>query len=288
MIVVTGATGKLGTLILNALLARMPAERIGASTRDPDKAEGLARAGVRVRHGDFADGASLHHAFEGATQVLLVSSNAEAYGGDTLAQHRAAIEAARDAGVQRIVYTSHMGASTTSAFRPMHNHAATEAMLSSCGVPWTALRNGFYAEAGAAILGDVRQTRTVAAPVDGRVSWTAHADLAAAAAVILSEQGLFDGPTPALTAGEALDMQDLVELAAELIDVPVERRVVDDDAFRSQTIDRGVPAAYADIQLGLFRASRAGEFARVDPTLGRLIDRAPISMRDVLATRLQP
>ena len=67
MIVVTGATGKLGTLILNALLARMPAERIGASTRDPDKAEGLARAGVRVRHGDFADGASLHHAFEGAT-----------------------------------------------------------------------------------------------------------------------------------------------------------------------------------------------------------------------------
>jgi len=287
MIVVTGATGELGAQIVQQLLARVSANRIGASTRDPGKAEALAEAGVRVRRGDFADPASLRGAFEGASQVLIVSSNAEAYGGDTLAQHRAAIDAACDAGARRIVYTSHMGASATSAFRPMHNHAATEAMLSTCGVPWTALRNGFYAESGAAIVGKVRDTQAVTTPADGKVSWTAHADLAAAAAVILSQEGRFDGPTPALTAPEALDMDDLAALAAELIGAPVERCLVEDGEFRSQAIGRGVPEAYADIQLGLFQAARAGEFAETTPTLADLIGRTPTPMRDVLAARLQ-
>lgn len=287
MIVVTGATGQLGAQIVQKLLGHMPAYQIGASTRDPVKAEALAEAGVRVRRGDFADPAGLRDAFEGASQVLIVSSNAEAYGGDTLAQHRAAIDAACDAGVRRIVYTSHMGASATSAFRPMHNHFATEAMLASCGVPWTALRNGFYAESGAAIIGNVRDTRAIMAPADGKVSWTAHADLAAAAAAILAEEGSFDGPTPALTAPEALDMNDLAELAAEFIGAPVKRRVVGNDEFRSHAIGRGVPEAYADIQLGLFQAARNGEFGEVSSALADLIDRTPITMRDVLAVHLQ-
>jgi NAD(P)H dehydrogenase (quinone) len=287
MIIVTGATGQLGAKIVQELLGRMPAHQIGASTRDPTKAEALVKAGVRVRRGDFADPASLRDAFDDASQVLIVSSNADAYGGDTLAQHRGAIDAACDAGARRIVYTSHMGASATSAFRPMHNHAATEAMLASCGVPWTALRNGFYAESGAAIIGNVRDTRAFTAPADGKVSWTAHADLAAAAAAILAEESPFDGPTPALTAPESLDMDDLAELAAELIRAPVERRVAGDDEFRSQAIGRGVPEAYADIQLGLFQAARAGEFAEVSSTLADLIGRTPITMRDVLAAHLQ-
>lgn len=287
MIVVTGATGKLGGQIVQQLLVSMPADQIGASTRDPRKAVALAKAGVRVRRGDFADPASLREAFAGASQVLIVSSNAEAYGGDTLAQHQAAIEAACKAGARRIVYTSHMGASATSAFRPMHNHAATEAMLATCGVPWTALRNGFYAESGAGIIGNVRDTRAIIAPADGKVSWTAHADLAAAAAVILSEEGRFDGPTPALTAPEALDMEELAGLAAGLIGAPVERRVLEDDEFRSQAIGRGVPEAYADIQLGLFKAAHAGEFAVVAPTLADLIGRTPIAMRDILAAHLR-
>ena len=103
MIVVTGATGQLGHAIVLQLLERMPADGIGASVRDPDKAAGLAQRGVRVRHGDFDDAASLAHAFEGATQVLVVSSNARARGVDALAQHRTAIDAASAAGAARIV-----------------------------------------------------------------------------------------------------------------------------------------------------------------------------------------
>ena len=94
MIVVTGATGKLGGQVVQQLLHKLPADQVGASVRDPEKAEAMSRRGVRVRQGDFDAPDSLAAALEGATQVLIVSSNARAYGGDPVAQQRAAIEAA--------------------------------------------------------------------------------------------------------------------------------------------------------------------------------------------------
>lgn len=103
MIIVTGATGQLGHLIVQQLVHRVPAHEIGISVRDPEKAANLRALGIRVRRGDFADPRSLPHAFEGATQVLIVSSNARAYGGDPLAQHRSAIDAARTVGARRII-----------------------------------------------------------------------------------------------------------------------------------------------------------------------------------------
>ena len=158
MIIVTGASGQLGHAIVEKLAGLVPAGGIGASVRDPSRAQDLAALGVRVRQGDFEDPASLTHAFEGATQVLMVSSNAASRGGDALAQHRVAIAAAREAGARRIVYTSHMAASPNSAFRPMHDHAATEAMLARSGLAWTALRNGFYAASGLAIMAEAFKT----------------------------------------------------------------------------------------------------------------------------------
>ena len=140
MIVVTGATGKLGKLIVEELASRMAPEKIGVSVRDPEKAADLQQRGIRVRHGDFAQPSTLSHAFAGASQLLMVSSNARVYGGDPLVQHRAAIAAARDAGVKRIVYTSQIASSESSAFPPAWDHAATEAMLASSGLAWTALR----------------------------------------------------------------------------------------------------------------------------------------------------
>ena len=135
-------SGKLGSRVVECLLGDPSAGPIAVSTRDPDKAGDVARRGVRVRRGDFGDPDSLPSAFEGASQLLIVSSNAAAHGGDPIAQHRAAIDAAQAAGVHRIVYTSHMGASHSSAFAPMRTHAATEDMLRTSGMEWTALRNG--------------------------------------------------------------------------------------------------------------------------------------------------
>jgi len=273
MIVVTGATGLLGGAVVERLLARRPAEEIGVSVRDPTKAAALADRGVRVRRGDYDDAASLAHAFAEADQLLLVS--AAATGETALRQHRTAIDAARRAGVRRVVYTSHMGANPASAFAPMVDHAATEALLADSGLAFTALRNGFYAASGRMLLGRAFETGEVAAPADGPVSWTAHDDLADAAAIVLTEEGRFEGPTPPLTGSAALD---LAGLAAEALGRPIRRTVLTDAQYRE-----ALPEPVAELLLGMFAASRVGEFAAVDPTLGELLGRPPLTVRDVLA-----
>ena len=274
MIVVTGATGLLGGAVVERLLGKVPAAEIGVSVRDPAKATALAERGVRVRRGDYDDAASLAHAFEGAEQLLLVS--AAATGEPALRQHATAIDAARAAGVRRIVYTSHMGANPATAFAPMPDHAATEALLEASGLAFTALRNGFYASSGRMLLGQAFETGELAAPSDGPVSWTAHDDLAEAAAIVLTDEGRFEGPTPPLTGSAALD---LAGLAAEALGRPIRRTVLTDAQYRE-----ALPEPVAEMLLmGLCAASRAGEFAAVDPTLGELLSRPPLTVRDVLA-----
>lgn len=287
MIVITGATGQLGRLLVEQLVRRVPARQVGASVRDLGKAAALEALGVRVRQGDFNDPASLRHSFEGAEQVLIVSSNARAQGGDSLAQHRSAIDAARAVGARRIAYTSHMGASARSAFPPMLDHAATEDMLRLSGLAWTALRHGFYAASGIARMEEALKTGVLEAPADGKVSWAAHADLAEAAAIIMAHEGRYDGPTPPLTGAEALDLADLAGIASALLQRPVHRHTIGNEDLRAKIVARGAPGPAVDIALGLYTASRNGEFAQVDPTLERLLGRRPMAMRDLLATMVR-
>jgi uncharacterized protein YbjT (DUF2867 family) len=170
----------------------------------------------------------------------------------------------------------------------MLTHTATEDMLGRSGLAWTALRNGFYASSGLQLMGDALQTGVIDAPTDGKVSWTAHADLAEAAALILADEGRYDGPTPPLTGSQSLDLTDLAALASALQARPVRRQVISDDDLRAKMAVRGLPERVADISLGLYRASRQGEFAAVDPALARLLGRPPILMRDILKASLSP
>src|ERR1019366_1309994 len=230
------------------------------SVRDPEKAQGLAEQGVRVRRGDFADAASLAHAFEGASQVLIVSSGTT--GGTAVGQHRTAIDAAKAAGAGRILSTSHMGANPSSPFPPMPDHAATEAALRESGVAFTSLRNGFYATTTLWLLGAALQTGELVAPEDGPGSWTAHADLAQA---------------------EAIDVAGAAATAAELTGRPIRRVVVPESEYRAGLIARGLPEPAVDMQMGLFAASRLGDFAAAAPTLARVIGRPRPPVRAVLA-----
>ena len=192
MVVVTGATGALNGATVDHLLERLPADEIAVAVRDTAKARRFADRGIEVRHGDYADPASLPAAFAGADQLLLVSSNdPEA---DAVALHRNAIEAAVAAGVGRILYTSHQGAAPDTPFGPGRDDAATEQLLADSGVPWTSLRNGFYAHSLAWLLGPWRETGRITVPADGPVSWTAREDAAEAAAVILASKADYDGP----------------------------------------------------------------------------------------------
>ena len=176
-------------------------------------------------------------------------------------------------------YTSHQAANPSSAFVPARDHAATEALLQSSGVPYVSLRNGFYAESALYQLGGVKETGKIALPEDGPVSWTARADLAEAAVAALIQTDLFDGISPPLTSAQALDFADITQIAGEILGRDIVRETVSDDAYRASLIAHGLPLSMAEALGTLYTASRAGEFATVDPTLASLLGRPPISMR---------
>jgi len=281
MIIVTGATGKLGRRTVERLLERVPADLVGVSVRDPRKAQDLAERGVRVRQGSFDDPASLIHAFEGAEQLLLVSLDRT--GEECVTGHRTAIDAAVQAGAGRILYTSQTAAAHDSRFPACRDHARTEDLLRATGLPWTALRNGFYASSALQFLESARHTGDIALPADGPVAWTGHDDLADATAAILAEERRFDGPTPPLTSAAALDFDAVAEIASRTTGRPFTRTVIPHDTFREQALAHGTPAPIADLILSIFAAARNGEFSTVDPTLAELIGREPATFDTLLA-----
>jgi uncharacterized protein YbjT (DUF2867 family) len=235
---------------------------------------------VRVRRGDFTDPSSLAEAFEGANQVLIVSANLT--GEAAVAAHVAAIDAARAAGAGRILYTSHQAAADDSVFEPMPDHAATERYLAATGIPFTALRNGFYAGTVPLLLGSALDTGELIAPADGPVSWTAHADLAEAAAIILADEGRFDGPTPPLTAPDALDLAGIAAILTEQSGRTIRRVVAEDSEWAASLVAHGVPEERAAMLLGMLRAARRGEFATATGELASLLQRPAIPVRSIL------
>jgi uncharacterized protein YbjT (DUF2867 family) len=279
VIIVTGANGRLGRGVVEHLLDRLPAAQIGVSVRDPEKARALAERGVRVRQGDFADPSSLAHAFEGASQVLIVS--VDALGEEAVNRHRAAIDAAVKAGAGRIVYTSQMAASHDSSFVPARDHAVTEDHLAGTGVPFTSLRDGFHASSAVQMLGANSTDGTLAVPADGPVAWTDVADLAEAAAVILSGGATFEGPTPPLTAQATHALAEVAKMAT-VAGRPVVPEQLGDDDYRSRLRQRGLPAIAVEMMFGYFLAARAGEFAETDSTLTDLLGRPPRTLASVL------
>ncbi len=284
MIAVTGGNGQLGRGVVEALLSRCPADLIVATVRDPAQAEGLAACGVRVRSGDFSDRAGLSAAFAEVAQVLIVSVNK--LGLEARQMHRDAIEAARDAGAQRVLYTSHMAARLDSPFAPAVDHAVTEAFLADGSGSFTSLRHGFYAESALHMMGPDWRDGEIRVPEDGPVSWTVRDDLAEADAAVLAGEGRIDGVTPPLTAAEAVTMSDLAAIASQLTGREIKRVTVSDGEWRDAKIAAGVPELMAEMLLGTWRAARRGDFAAVDPTLGALLGRPPQTMKDVLGKLL--
>lgn len=280
MILITGANGRLGSQIVDRLLEHVPADTVGVSVRDPSQAAGLAARGVRVRAGDFTDPRSLEHAFEGADRVLVVSALIRGPG--AAEANIAAIDAAAAAGASHILYTSHQAASADSLFLPQHTHAATEAHLAAQAVPFTSLRNGFYASTLEHYAPAALETGRLVVPVSGAFSWTAHADLAEAAVAILTS-GTPEGITEPLTGPDALDFAAVAEILSNLSGRTIEHVPVSDEDWKAGAVAGGMPAPAADFTLGMFQASRRGEFAVTGPALETLIGRETTSTRTVVA-----
>jgi NAD(P)H dehydrogenase (quinone) len=184
MIVVTGASGQLGRLVIQSLLSKVPASDIVAAVRNPAKATDLIALGVQVRQADYSKPETLDAAFAGAEKVLLISSSEV---GQRTAQHKNAIDAAKRVGVQLIAYTSLLNATGT-PLALAEEHLATEAYLKATGVAHVVLRNGWYTENYLASIPPALQHGAfIGSAGEGRIASAARADYAEAAAVVLTQ-----------------------------------------------------------------------------------------------------
>ena len=214
-LLVTGATGQLGSLVIDALLETTPAAGIAGLVRQdrnggPSKADHLKTRGVETRDGDYDDLASLRSAFAGIERLLFISSSSM---DERVAQHRNVVEAARSAGVSLIAYTSVLHADR-SPLGLAEDHRRTEALLAASGIPCVLLRNGWYTENYMASLpAALAHDALLGAAGDGRIASAARADYAIAAAAVLVSGEDQAGRTYELAGDTAYT---LAELAAEV------------------------------------------------------------------------
>ena len=280
-IVVTGATGKLGHLVVESLLERgVPAAEITATGRSTDKLADLAARGVTVVVADYTDPASLDAAFAGATKVLIVSSNDF---NDRAGQHRGAIDAAVRAGVGHVVYTSGPRA-TTSSMLLMSDHRATEENLAASGLTTTILRNGWYVENYTGQVPTYLEHGMVGSAGEGKVSLALRSDLAEAAAVVLTTDG-HEGKVYEL-GGDAVTLTELAAIISDVTGTTVTYTDVPVEAFAEILAGAGLPEPVADIFADVDRSISQGELY-VDPSdLATLLGRPATPVADAVKAAL--
>ncbi|MET0433694.1 MAG: SDR family oxidoreductase [Cellulomonas sp.] len=282
-IVVTGATGHLGRLVVTHLLADgVPADRIVAAGRRTGTLADLAGRGVRVAALDYGKPETIAAALEGAETVLLVSGSEV---GQRVEQHRAVIDAAKAAGVGRLVYTSAPKADT-SPLVLAPEHKATEEILRASGLTFTILRNGWYTEN---YLGDVQQARETGEIVgsfgDGRVASAPRDDFAAAAAVVLRTEG-HDGAVYELSGDEAWGFDELAAAASEVLGRPVVYRAVSPEQRAADLAAAGLDEGTVGFVVALEANTREGLLAETSGDLSRLIGRPTTPLVDALRAAL--
>ncbi|WP_411906652.1 SDR family oxidoreductase [Rhizobium mayense] len=282
MYAVTGATGQLGRLVIEALLKTIPANRIVAAVRNPAKASDLAERGVIVREADYSRPDTLGPALAGVEKLLLISST-EVDG--RLPRHRAVIEAAGRAGISLIAYTSMLHADTSPA-RLAIEHRQTEEVIAASGLPAVILRNGWYTENHLmALPAALEHGAFVGAAKDGRFSSAARQDYAEAAAVVLATDGHV-GKTYELAADQAFT---LAELAAE-VSRQSGKAVVYNDLSEIAYLDvltgAGLPGDLAALLADADAAASRGALFGGGGVLGRLIGRPTTSMQSLVAAAL--
>ncbi|GAB3160290.1 SDR family oxidoreductase [Microbispora hainanensis] len=283
MIVVTGASGHLGRLVVEELAGHVPASHIVAAVRSPQKAADLAERGVQVREADYDRPDTLGPAFKGAAKVLLISGSEV---GRRVGQHKAVVDAAKAAGVELLAYTSILHADTTPlGLAP--EHKATEEYIRASGVPFAFLRNGWYHENYVATARQAVQSGVIAGSArDGRVASAARADFAAAAAAVLTGDG-HRSAVYELTGDVAWSLPELAALVSELSGAPVEYRDLPVAEYAKILEAHGLPEPVAAMFAQTDAGIADGWLGATPGDLSRLIGRPATPLRDTLAEALK-
>ncbi|WP_079436521.1 SDR family oxidoreductase [Zoogloea sp. LCSB751] len=283
MIVVTGASGQLGRLVIENLLQTVPAAQIVAAVRTPAKVADLAARGVQVREADYNRPETLAAAFAGADKLLLISSSEV---GSRLPQHRAVIDAAKRAKVGLIAYTSLLHADTSPL--PLGaEHKATEQLIVEAGLPAVILRNGWYTENYLASIPPALQYGVVLGSAgEGRIASAARADYAAAAAAVLTRDGQA-GKVYELAGDESYTLAELAAEIARQSGKAVAYQNLPEADFKAALLGAGLPeglaALLAESDIG---ASKGGLFDD-SHQLSQLIGRPTAGLAALVKAALQ-
>ncbi|WP_218313424.1 SDR family oxidoreductase [Halomonas sp. 18071143] len=282
MIVVTGATGQLGRLVIDALLKRVPAEHIVAAVRNVEKAQPLAELGVHVRQANYDDPDSWQAALQGAEKVLLISSSEI---GQRVDQHRAVIEAAKRQGVALLAYTSLLHADS-SPLGLAQEHRETEALIHASGVPYVLLRNGWYTEnytQGAP--GAVAQGALFGCADEGRIASAGRADYAEAAAIVLASDQHRE-PVYELAGDSAYTLGELAAVIARQSGQRVDYVNVSEADYVSALQQAGLPKEFASVLADADRGVAKGALLDEGHQLSQLLGRPTLSLEEAVKQAL--
>ncbi|MFB7782549.1 NAD(P)H-binding protein [Streptomyces vinaceus] len=281
-IVVTGATGALGRLVVEDLLNRVPAERVAVVVRSEEKAADLAERGVEVRVADYDLPETLAGAFRPGDRVLLISGNEV---GRRVPQHLAVIAAAQAAGVAQLAYTGILGGPEAD-FDLAAEHKVTEQAILDSGLPYTFLRNGWYHENYTGQLGTALEHGAVVGSAgEGRIASAARADYAAAAAAVLTGEGHLN-QVYELSGDSAWSLAEYAAEVAAQTGKEVAYSEVPAEAHLSILTGAGVPEGFAAILVDVDAAISRGRLAHTGGDLSRLIGRPTTPVAHAITSAL--
>ncbi|EGG46685.1 SDR family oxidoreductase [Streptomyces griseoaurantiacus] len=281
-IVVTGATGHLGRLVVEQLLEKVPAGQVTAVVRDESRAADLAARGVRLAVADYNAPETFDGLFSAGDKVLLISGNEFAKG--RVQQHKVVIEAARAAGVALLAYTSAPASLTASL---ADDHRGTEEALLASGLPYALLRNGWYHENYTEQLGTVLEHgAVVAAAGEGRLSSAARADYAAAAVAVLTGEG-HENKTYELGGDEAWSFAEYAAEISRQTGKEIRYTPVSTEQYAAILTGAGVPGPFAEMLANVDAAIAEGELEVTTGDLSHLAGRPTTPLADAIAVALK-
>lgn len=278
-LLVTGATGKLGSKVVEELLKTVPAEQLAVSVRNPEKAEQLRARGVEVRHGDFDQPETLATAFSGIDRLLLISADGD--NETRIRQHSDAVAEAERAGVKFIAYTSIGNAQESSNFLAP-THKATEEAILKTGIPYSFLRNNWYLEnESSSIQGVLAGAPWVTSAGNGKVGWAVQQDYAQAAATVLT--GTNHENTIYELSGTLLTQDEIAAELSAVLGKEVVVQHVEDTDYADIMKQAGVPEFLLPMLVNIQKDIREGTLAIESNDFDKLLGRPVTSLREGLA-----
>ncbi|HWU64674.1 MAG TPA: SDR family oxidoreductase [Ensifer sp.] len=282
-LLVTGASGQFGRLVIKHLLEtqRVAPGSIVAASRDPAKLADFAAKGVKTVAADFEKPATLAAAFKGVNRLLLISTDALGQPGLRLSQHKAAIDAAKAAGVGHIVYTSMPGPEDSLvSFAP--DHLGTEEAIKASGLSYTILRNSWYFENLIGSLANaLKSGQWFTSSNGGKNAYVGRDDLARTAAAVLASTDKTN-QTYTLTGVEGLTVAQIAAAATEILGKPIQVVDVPSEGLKQGLASAGLPDFVVAMILSAEANTAAGKFSNVNDNIEKLTGKAPIALKAFL------